>query len=149
LLFEDVVLQLGKECFRLPPVANSKALVNGDSAIKVVVLNRRRGYFGYERSAAHPSRKVEKKTCRLCVEGLAFGAYQHRREFLLHPKARDLCIYHHVSEAHLHRYLDEFDFRYSNRSGFDIEDAARTEKALKGLEGKRLMYRQPDRAAHA
>jgi transposase-like protein len=57
-------------------------------------------------------------------------------------------IYHHVSEAHLHRYLAEFDFRYSNRCDLGFEDAARTEKALKGLEGKRLMYRQPDRTAH-
>jgi transposase-like protein len=58
-------------------------------------------------------------------------------------------VYHHVSEAHLHRYLAEFDFRYSNRCDLGFKDAARTEKALKGLEGKRLMYRQPDRAAHA
>jgi len=58
-------------------------------------------------------------------------------------------IYHHVSEAHLHRYLAEFDFRYSNRCDLGFEDAARTEKALKGLEGKRLMYRQPREAAHA
>jgi hypothetical protein len=26
-------------------------------------------------------------------------------------------VYHHVSEAHLHRYLSEFDFRCSNRAG--------------------------------
>jgi len=58
-------------------------------------------------------------------------------------------IYHHVSEAHLHRYLAEFDFRYSNRCDLGFEDAARTEKALKGLEGKRLMYRQPREAANA
>ena len=49
-------------------------------------------------------------------------------------------IYHHVSEAHLHRYLAEFDFRYSNRCDLGFEDTARTEKAIKGLEGKRLMY---------
>jgi ISXO2-like transposase domain len=58
-------------------------------------------------------------------------------------------IYHHDSEAHLHRYLAEFDFRYSNRCDLGFEDTSRTEKALKGLEGKRLMYRQPDRTAHA
>lgn len=58
-------------------------------------------------------------------------------------------VYHHVSEAHLHRYLAEFDFRYSNRCDLGFEDAARTEKALKGLEGKRLMYRQPREAANA
>jgi len=33
-------------------------------------------------------------------------------------------IYHHVSEAHLHRYLAEFDFRYSNRSGRGVDDVA-------------------------
>src|SRR6185295_7249669 len=31
-------------------------------------------------------------------------------------------VYHNVSEAHLHRYLAEFDFRYSNREGHGIDD---------------------------
>jgi transposase-like protein len=52
-------------------------------------------------------------------------------------------VYHSVSEAHLHRYLAEFDFRYSNRSKLGIEDAERAARALKGTEGKRLMYNQP------
>jgi transposase-like protein len=52
-------------------------------------------------------------------------------------------VYHSVSEAHLHRYLAEFDFRYSNRSKLGIEDAERAARALKGAEGKRLMYNQP------
>jgi transposase-like protein len=56
--------------------------------------------------------------------------------------------YHSISEAHLHRYLKEFDFRYNNRSKLGVEDKERTEKAIKGAEGKRLMYRQPDGAAH-
>ncbi|MGJ0427192.1 IS1595 family transposase [Methylocystis sp.] len=50
--------------------------------------------------------------------------------------------YHSVSEAHLHRYLAEFDFRYNNRTGLGVEDAERAAKALKGAEGKRLMYNQ-------
>lgn len=52
-------------------------------------------------------------------------------------------VYHSVSEAHLHRYLNEFDFRYSNRSGLGVEDTERASKVLKGAEGKRLTYRQP------
>jgi hypothetical protein len=52
-------------------------------------------------------------------------------------------VYHSVSEAHLHRYLAEFDFRYSNRSKLGVEDAERASRALKGAEGKRLMYNQP------
>ncbi len=46
--------------------------------------------------------------------------------------------YHHVSKLHLHRYLSEFDFRFNNRK---IKDGERTVEALKGFEGKRLMYR--------
>lgn len=49
--------------------------------------------------------------------------------------------YQHVSEQHLHRYLVEFDFRYSNRAALGMTDAMRAERAVKGIEGKRLTYR--------
>ncbi len=49
--------------------------------------------------------------------------------------------YQHCSEQHLHRYLNEFDFRYSNRAKLGVDDAKRTDIALKGIEGKRLTYR--------
>ena len=48
--------------------------------------------------------------------------------------------YFHVSEAHLHRYLAEFDFRYSNREGLGVDDFGRAAVALKGFSGKRLTY---------
>ncbi len=57
--------------------------------------------------------------------------------------------YHHCGEAHLHRYLAEFDFRYNHRSALGIEDADRTLAAMRGIAGKRLTYRRTDRAAHA
>ena len=50
-------------------------------------------------------------------------------------------VYQHCKEKHLHRYLSEFDFRYSNRIALGIDDVARAEKALKGVRGKRLKYR--------
>jgi len=50
-------------------------------------------------------------------------------------------VYQHVSEAHLHRYLAEFDFRYSNRVRLGVDDVARADRALKGIVGKRLTYR--------
>ena len=55
--------------------------------------------------------------------------------------------FHHVSEAHLSRYLVEFDFRYSNRSGLGITDKMRADEAVRGVVGKRLTYRQPRQAA--
>ncbi len=49
-------------------------------------------------------------------------------------------VYQHVSEAHLHRYLKEFDFRYSNRERLGVNDVARASLALKGAKGRRLTY---------
>jgi transposase-like protein len=53
--------------------------------------------------------------------------------------------YFHVSEAHLHRYLAEFDFRYSHRSAVGVEDAERTNRAIKSAKGKRLTYQTTHR----
>jgi len=50
-------------------------------------------------------------------------------------------VYQHCSEKHLHRYLAEFDFRYNARQARGVSDAARAERALKGIVGKRLTYR--------
>lgn len=52
-------------------------------------------------------------------------------------------VYHHVSRKHLPRYLDEFSFRYSNRSALGVEDGTRSALAIMGAKGKRLMYKQP------
>jgi hypothetical protein len=46
--------------------------------------------------------------------------------------------YHSVSEAHLKRYLAEFDFRYNERSSLGVGDGERATKALKGIVGKRV-----------
>ena len=49
--------------------------------------------------------------------------------------------YQHCGEQHLHRYLAEFDFRYSNRVKLGIDDEMRATRAMRGAEGKRLTYR--------
>jgi len=49
-------------------------------------------------------------------------------------------VYQHCQEKHLHRYLAEFDFRYSNRVKLGVNDVARADRALKGAVGKRLTY---------
>jgi transposase-like protein len=48
--------------------------------------------------------------------------------------------YFHVSEAHLHRYLAEYDFRYSNRIKLGVDDVERSDRAIKAAKGKRLTY---------
>jgi transposase-like protein len=53
-------------------------------------------------------------------------------------------VYQHCAEKHLHRYLSEFDFRYSNRVALGVNDGERADIAIRGAAGKRLTYRQPD-----
>lgn len=60
--------------------------------------------------------------------------------------------FHNVSTAHLHRYCNEFDFRYNNRERREkidgkwvkvgLDDAERALESLKGIQGKRLTYRR-------
>ena len=54
-------------------------------------------------------------------------------------------VYQHCGEKHLHRYLAEFDFRYNARVALGVNDAARADRALRGVVGKRLTYRTTDR----
>jgi len=67
---------------------------------------------------------------------------QHRRGLLQHLQRGMKGVYQHCGERHLHRYLAEFDHRYSYRIKLGHDDQARTDKALAGIKGKRLMYRR-------
>jgi transposase-like protein len=58
-------------------------------------------------------------------------------------------VYQHASKKHMHRYLAEFDFRYSYRIALGVDDTARATRALQGVVGKRLTYRRPDLGAEA
>lgn len=49
-------------------------------------------------------------------------------------------VYQFCGEKHLHRYLAEFDFRYSNREAVGVDDKARADNLLAGVVGKRLTY---------
>jgi hypothetical protein len=46
-------------------------------------------------------------------------------------------VYQHCAEKHLHRYLAEFDFRYTHRIALGADDV---ERAMQGIVGKRLTY---------
>jgi transposase-like protein len=50
-------------------------------------------------------------------------------------------VYQHCSTAHLHRYVAEFDFRYTNRVKLGVDDVARFTRIVEGVVGKRLTYR--------
>jgi len=54
-------------------------------------------------------------------------------------------VYQHCKKHHLHRYLAEFDFRYSKRIARGVDDTERADKLLSGVVGKRLTYQTTDR----
>ncbi|SMH42606.1 IS1595 family transposase [Mesorhizobium australicum] len=58
-------------------------------------------------------------------------------------------VYQHCGEAHLHRYLAEFDFRYNRRAALKITDAERHDQLLARIEGRRLTYRRISEADYA
>ena len=49
-------------------------------------------------------------------------------------------VFHQLSKRHLHRYTNEFTFRWNHRK---VTDGQRMVAAIKGAEGKRLKYREP------
>ena len=57
-------------------------------------------------------------------------------------------IYQCVSEQHLQRYVDEFDFRYNHRVALGVNDEQRAAAVLKQIGGKRLTYRRTHAQAH-
>lgn len=70
-----------------------------------------------------------------------FYSFPHDKAIALRP-AFMKGIYQHCDEQHLQRYLAEVDFRYSNRTALKVDDFERTIRALAGISGKRLTYKQ-------
>jgi transposase-like protein len=56
-------------------------------------------------------------------------------------------VYQHCAKKNLHRYMAEFDFRYNERIANGVNDLERTDRALSGIVGKRLKYRDSLTAA--
>jgi transposase-like protein len=48
-------------------------------------------------------------------------------------------VFHSLSKQHLFRYCNEFAFRWNNRK---VSDGERMVEAIKGTEGRRLMYKE-------
>jgi transposase-like protein len=57
--------------------------------------------------------------------------------------------FHAISEQHLQRYCNEFDFRWNTRQSQGFNDTDGANVALKGIAGKRLTYRRTDGEAAA
>ncbi len=72
-----------------------------------------------------------------------FGHVNTAESFHALVKRQLMGAQHSLSEHHLQRYIDELAFRWNNRVANGVNDAERANRAIKGAEGKRLMYQQP------
>jgi transposase-like protein len=117
------------------------AIVTNVHRSSTLMTDDARFYWGIGREFA--------KHGRVLHEGREFskgdGTHSNTAEnFFSILKRGVIGTYHHWSDAHIHRYLAEFDFRYSHK---DVTDAERSDALLKGIVGKRLMYRRLDQLA--
>ena len=120
--------------------------VNGANLREIVGKNVERGTKIYS---------DENYTTRFAARGFESDAVKHKdaeyvrgdvhtntvENFFSILKRGITGCYFHVSQEHLHRYLSEFGFRYSNRSGLGVDDVERTARIVSGVVGKRLTYK--------
>ena len=103
-------------------------------------------YVMTDESAVYPAATREFSghgTVNHSIEEYVRGQFYHTNtveNYFSILKRGIMGTYHHVSQAHLKRYVGEFDFRYNHRSGLGVSDAERALAALKGIDGKRLTY---------
>ena len=71
------------------------------------------------------------------------------REHLKRSAGPVVGVYQHCCEAHLHRYLAEYGFRYNRRSALKLSDSERHDMLLAMIDGKRLTYRRIGEAHYA
>jgi hypothetical protein len=91
--------------------------------------------FAEHRSVTHRAREY----VRPDPDGLKVHTNTAESYFAL-LKRGHYGIFHHFSRRHTHRYCDEFSFRWNARK---VSDGQRMVAAIKGVEGKRLKYREP------
>jgi transposase-like protein len=122
---------LSRESHVMTDEANRYSKIGGEFA-KHDVVDHSRGEYGYT------DRETGTKVNTNTIEGY-YSIFKRGMK----------GVYQHCGEKHLHRYLAEFDFRYSNRTKLGVNDAARAAKIVEGAKGKRLQYRRPDESALA
>jgi transposase-like protein len=91
--------------------------------------------------ADHQSVDHNKQYVRYAADGLKVHTNSLEGFFSIFKRGMT-GVYQRCDTKHLDRYLAEFDFRYSNRVALGVDDQSRTLRAIDGVKGKRLMYRE-------
>lgn len=118
--------------------ASRKSELHTDDALAYYWLGRE---FKRHRSVNHSAGEYVSKDGEAHVQSAeSFFAILKRQMYGTH---------HAVSEAHLRRYVSETAFKWNTRIKLGVDDAERANMALRGIAGKRLMYRPAHEARDA
>lgn len=131
------------------------ASVNSKTLRPLIVRNAsRKSYLMTDESTVYPKIGDEfagHGTVNHSIEEYVRGNFWHTNtveNYFSILKRGLIGVYQHVSPKHLKRYVGEFDFRYNNRAGLGVTDDMRRDRAIKGIEGKRLTYRRAGDGSH-
>jgi (p)ppGpp synthase/HD superfamily hydrolase len=106
--------------------------------------------FHVPRVTARTLRPIIVKTADRASHLMTDGARMYPKagkEFASHSSVDHAAgEYVRMGFHHSNRYLAEFDFRYSHRSGLGVDDEIRTNEVLRNIGGKRLTYRRSNEA---
>ncbi len=115
----------------------AEAIVMTDEASQYLSLGKHFAAHGFTRHSAGQYVDYENPSIHTnTIEG-AFSIFKRGMK----------GVYQHCAKKHLHRYVAEFEFRYTHRVATGFDDTARATQALKGITGKRLTYARPDSQA--
>ena len=106
-----------------------------------IMTDEHKGYFGIGREFAgghHTTNHLRREYLRGHVHSNTAESFFALLKRGVHG------TFHHVSKKHLHRYCDEFGFRWNHRKTTDAERAV---AAMGMSEGKRLAYRSVSKPA--
>lgn len=113
-----------------------EAIRNNVTKESTIVTDEHLGYVGLDKEFA--SHQVVNHGRGEYVNG---NAYTNTAEGWFSLLKRGVTgTFHHVSEEHLDRYVDEFAFRYNRRK---MTDGERAVSAISNVEGRRLYYKNP------
>jgi len=138
----------GKQRVRSRPVerVDSRTLhseIRGHVDKKAIILtDDHGGYIGIGKHFLGGHESVNhsgKEYVRVAESGLPVHTNTAESYFALFKRGH-YGIFHHFSKRHLHRYCNEFSFRWDHRK---VTDGQRMVAAIRGAEGKRLYYKQP------
>lgn len=134
-------------CFPVPNV-NSETLhteIVSQVAKQSVIITDELGSYGGVGAHFEGGHEVVKHSSKQYVRRSKSGRKIHTNtveSFFALIKRGHYGVYHQMSKVHLHRYCDEFAFRWHYRK---VSDAVRTDAAVQAAAGKRLMYETSSR----